>query len=442
MRVSRSTRRFAAAFVGVSALALVAATVTGATAQAASSTIVYHTGPATYVQAKGYNPHAFPTPSQCVAAFGLACYTPSEIRTAYDIPASWNGAGESIAIVDAYGSPTVQSDLDTFSAAMGIPSTTVHVYCPTGCPKTSTAHKGQPDNWAGETSLDVQWAHAIAPAARINLVVASNNFGNVLNNAVRYAVDNNLGDVLSMSYGAPESAIAGGGNNTQLKQSHDNFVAAASKGISLFASTGDDGASFSQPAPSANYPSSDPLVTGVGGTNLYTTDNGTYVNETVWGDQANCPFTCAIGPIGATGGAPSTVFPAPAYQSAVTGGTMRSTSDVSYDASVYTGVLVYEGFNANPADNGFYFVGGTSSGSPQWAAITALADQQAGHRLGQLNPALYALFGTPRYATDFHDVTSGNNAWNGPGFNGGTGYDYPTGLGSPDVANLVADLVS
>lgn len=376
---------------------------------------------------------ALPPPSQCVERYGLECYTPELIRSAYDIPSGWTGAGESIAIIDAYGSPTVQQDLDVFSQAFGLPHTTVHVYCAHACPKTTTAHKGQPLDWAGETSLDVQWAHAIAPAATINLVIANNNYGNAINNAVRYAIDHNLGDVISMSYGAMEPAIPGHANNLQIKQSHRNFEAATAKGISLFASSGDDGASAGTATPTASYPASDPLVTAVGGTNLYMSDAGAYKHETAWGDQASCPLTCAFGAIGATGGSPSTMFAAPAYQRGVNGSTMRSTSDVSYNASVYTAVMVYVGYNANPEDNGFAFFGGTSEGAPQWAAIGALADQQAGHRLGQLNPALYGLAGT----SAFHDVTSGNNAWGGPGFNATTGYDYPTGLGSPDVADLI-----
>ncbi|MGH3509348.1 MAG: S53 family peptidase, partial [Nocardioidaceae bacterium] len=370
------------------------------------------------------------------AVYGLACYTPSDIRAAYDIPAEWTGAGEKIAIIDAYGSPTVQADMDIFSDTMGIDSTHVNVYCPSGCPKTQTAHKGQPQDWAGETSLDVQWAHAIAPDATINLVVAPNNYGNALNNAVKYAVDHNLGDVLSMSYGAPEGAIAGKGNNLQLKQSHANFVEAVAKGISLFSSAGDSGTEGG-----AGYPASDPLVTSVGGTNLYLNGDDTYGSETVWGDQADCPLACNYGPFGATGGAPSTVFAAPSYQQGVTGYSTRTTSDVAYNASVYTAVLVYNGYFPNPADNGFYFTGGTSSGSPQWAAIGALADQAAGGRLGQLNPSLYAIYNTPAYASDFHDVTSGNNEWGTtPGYDAGVGYDLPTGLGTPDVANLIGTL--
>ncbi|MGH3445381.1 MAG: S53 family peptidase, partial [Nocardioidaceae bacterium] len=259
--------------------------------------------------------------------------------------------------------------------------------------------------------------------------------------AVQYAVDHHLGDVLSMSYGATESAINGNGNNLQLQQSHQNFVAAKAAGISVFASAGDSGGSDGTNATTPEYPSSDPLVTAVGGTDLFTGDDGSYQSEYTWNDsdRTTCPFGCGLGVFGATGGAESHVFDAPAYQQGVTGYDMRTTSDVSYNAGVYTSVLVYEGFNQNPDDNGFYFYGGTSSGSPQWAAIAALANQQAGHDLGQLNPQLYALRGT----SAFHDITVGNDKLPypaAPGYDAGDGYDLPTGLGSPDVAQLVSGL--
>jgi len=448
---THSRRRRTSVGIGLTATALalgtsfVAGSATATAAGTDNSDIVYTVHPLTKQYSTGAHPGALPTPSQCIARIGLACYTPALIRKAYDIPAGWTGKGQRIVIVDAYGSPTVRQDLDVFSQTFGLPKADLNVYYPGGAPQTSTAHKGQPLGWAGETSLDVQWAHAIAPDATINLVVAPNNYGNALNVAVKYAVDHDLGDVLSMSYGADEAAIKGKGNNLQLQQSHANFAAAAAKGISLVASSGDDGASNGGPALAAGYPASDPLVTAVGGTNLFASDTGAYEGETVWGDQASCavhePFGCTLGPIGATGGAPSTIFPAPAYQAAVNGNPMRTTSDVSYNASVYTSVFVYVGFNANPDDNGFYFYGGTSSGSPQWAAIGALADQQAGHRLGQLNPALYAIGAGATHALAFHDVTSGNNAWDGPGLDAKAGYDDPTGLGSPDVSNLVGQLV-
>lgn len=406
-----------------------------------SGTITYTANPPTKLSTiTATSPSAFPTPAQCVAAFGLACYTPAEIRQAYNVPASATGAGQTIVIVDAYGSPTVQSDLHTFDVAMGLPDPTLNIIYPGGSPTFNPLQNHDEAGWASETSLDVQWSHALAPAATIDLVVAANNAGNVLNNAVSYAVQNHLGNVLSMSYGSAEAAISGGGNNSQLQQAHANFVAAQAAHMSLFASAGDNGATDGTSVVSADYPASDPLVTAVGGTNLFTNSKGAYSSETVWNDGDNCPFGCTDGVFGATGGAPSVIFPAPSYQSALSGNSARTTADVGYNASVYTSVLVYLGFYGG-SNNGFYFFGGTSEGAPQWAAITADADQAAGHALGFLNPTLYAIGANKsEYAADFHDITVGDNGFEGPGFPAGKGYDMPTGLGSPNVANLIHTL--
>lgn len=393
-------------------------------------------------------PAQFPfTPSQCVATFGLACYTPSEIRTAYNVPSALTGAGQTIVIVDAYGSPTVQQDLHIFDQEFGLPDPTLNVIYPMGKPTYNpNQHHGE-TSWAEETSLDTQWAHAIAPGATIDLVIAPNNYGNALNVAERYAVDHHLGSVMSMSFGAPEAAIAGAGNNLQLRQADAIYHAAQAAGISVFASSGDQGASNygdckACTTPNALFPASDPLVTAVGGTNLFMSDSGQYQKETTWNDAnpSLCPFGCTNGVFGATGGAPSAIFSAPSYQQALSGRAARTTSDVAYNASVYTSVLVYLGFLG--PNSGFYFFGGTSEGAPQWAAITALADQAAGHALGFLNPALYGIGANhAEYAADFHDVTVGDNAFYSPGFPAGTGYDLPTGLGSPNVAHLIGDLI-
>jgi subtilase family serine protease len=385
-------------------------------------------------------PASFPSPSQCVARYGLACYTPAEIRTAYDVPSQWDGAGQTIVIVDAFGSPTISQDLATFDQAFGLPPAQLTVLYPDGKPTWRPTSLDL--DWAEETSLDVEWAHAIAPKAAIDLVVAPTPYGDAINTAIAYAVQKHLGNVLSMSFGAPEAAIAGHGNNLQLLQADALFRQAAAQGMSLFASAGDSGATNGYPSPNALFPASDPNVTAVGGTDLFLTDSGAYQGETVWNDsvQSLCPYGCTYGPFGATGGAPSAIFPQPSYQSGDGAGyAMRTTADVAYNASVYTGILVYLGFPGVPS--GFYFFGGTSEGAPQWAAIAALADEAAGHPLGPLNPRLYAIFADPHlYAQDFHDVTVGNNAFGGPGYNAGPGYDLPTGLGSPDVAHLVATL--
>jgi subtilase family serine protease len=402
-----------------------------------SSNIIYQANPP--LSKTAVSPAAFPPPSFCVAHFGLACYTPSLIRTGYNVPSGLDGTGQTIVIVDAYGSPTVKSDLHTFDVAMGLPDPVLKIYYPTGQPPAFAPHDGKQAGWANETSLDTQWAHAIAPGANIALVIASSNYGNVLNTAVRFAIDNHLGNVISLSYGSPEAAIAGLGNNTQLLQADANFQAAEKAGMTVLASSGDYGATNNGTVANALFPASDPLVTAVGGTNLFLSDTGAYEGETVWNDADDCPFGCHDGIFGATGGAPSKIFAAPSYQAALSGLSARTTSDVAYNASVYTGVLVHLGYLG--ANSGFYFFGGTSEGAPQWAGLVALADEAAGHSLGLINPKLYAIgANASEYAADFHDVTTGDNVWNGAGFSAKTGYDLPTGLGSPNAANLINDL--
>jgi subtilase family serine protease len=363
----------------------------------------------------------FPTPSQCIASDGLACYTPSEIRTAYDVPKSATGAGQTIVIVDAYGSPTIRQDLATFDSEFGLPAPTLNILYPGGSPTFNPLQSHAEANWAFETSLDVEWSHAIAPLATIDLVIGANNDGNVLNNAAQYAVSNHLGNVMSLSYGFPEGVA--NGNSGQVSQSHATFQAAQAENMSVFVSSGDFGANNQLSFLNASYPASDPLVTSVGGTNLFISDTGSYRSETVWNDTdpSLCPFGCTSGIFGATGGAPSLFFSG------------RSTSDVGYNASVYTGVMTYISFAG--VSPGFYFTGGTSEGAPQWAGIAADADQAAGHALGFLDPALFA---AP--SVDFHDVTVGENGFFGPGEQAGPGYDMPTGLGSPDVAKLIKTL--
>ena len=451
------------AAAGVLAMSpLVLGASSGAAASANTSAIVYAVHPIA-VQATSSTSVAGLTPSQCIAQTGLACYDPQIFHTAYQIPWTINGSlagtGEQIAIIDAYGSPTVVSDLGTFDAAFGLPPANLHVYYPSGQPAFNPQSANE-TGWAEETSLDVQTAHALAPGATINLIVAASAGGNDLNVAENYAVTNHLGNVMSMSFGAPEAAIAGGGNNLQLQQANAIFQQATAQGVSVFASSGDSGASNGYATANALFPASDPYVTAAGGTDLFVkadtatsskgkgsstgSTNGTYVSEYAWNDAnpSTCPFGCDYGPFGATGGAPSSVFAASSYQSG-TGYPMRTTSDVSFNASVYTATMIYLGFLGG-SNNGFYFFGGTSESSPSWAAITADLDQAAGGPLGAMNPRLYQLAAKPKtYAADFHDVTVGTNNFpstTSAGFAAGTGYDLPTGLGTPIVTGLINSL--
>ena len=300
---------------------------------------------------------------------------------------------------------------------MGLPKATLDVLYPVGRP---TWHGSQEELlWAEETSLDVQWAHAVAPGATIDLVVAPTAAGAPLDLAQRYAVDHRLGNVMSLSFGDPEASI--NGNSTQAAQAHKIYADARAAGITVFASSGDSGSDNGAGYGNFAFPAADPLVTAVGGTTLYTGSGLDRPRETVWGDYANCPLTCGAGPLGATGGAPS-----------VLGG--KSGSDVSYDASVYTGMLTYIGFLAPSAD-GFYFMGGTSAGAPQWAAITAVLNQALGRPLGYLRDQLASWAA----AGALTDVTVGSNATPSypGGYSAGVGEDLPTGYGSPDVGRLL-----
>ena len=230
------------------------------------------------------------------------------------------------------------------------------------------------------------------------------------------------------------------------QQTHDLFVLAALKGITVFASSADQGAALptcdgSTFFKSVSSPASDPLVTGVGGT-LLDADGltGAYHSESVWNEPAI---------EAASGGGFSTLYSRPAYQIGSTGrNNGRGVPDVAYNAGVFTGGVLAVWSSSGFGANLLFGFGGTSAGSPQWAGITALADQKAHHRVGFINPVLYALSFTKDYAKDFHDVTTGNNTFVGEGgdgvtvtvqgFNAAKGWDPATGLGTPNVANLLS----
>ena len=302
--------------------------------------------------------------------------------------------------------------------------------CPLGCPATQTAGPHAVPNWQLETALDVEYAHAMAPGANIVLAVAPASSGNAINETEKKVLPLYPGAIVSQSFGIPEVLIKS--NNSQLMQAHANYVLAQSLGDTVLASTGDFGATNGiGNVPNAGYPASDPLVTAVGGTQGNPYPNGlltaglTYGGEATWNEPV---FGLA------TGGAVSSLFAPPSFQSGL-GFPGRAIPDVSYNAALNGGVLV---IGTIPDGTFIFLVGGTSAGSPQWAAILALANQaraqSAKAGLGFATPALYGLGGT----SALHDITVGNNALAGSvGFNAGVGYDLATGLGTPDVTNVV-----
>ena len=309
------------------------------------------------------------------------CYTPQELAAAYDIPAKLTGAGQTIVIIDAFGDPTLGQDLATEESTFGLPRANVDIIYPSGKPAFNAASADEV-NWTGEIALDVESAHATAPAARIDLVIAKSDNDPDMLSALKYAVSHHLGAVLSQSFGEAESCAAA----SIEKADHTLFRQAEAKDMSVFAASGDNGAA--QPScnnktyvRSVGLPAADPLVTGVGATSLSAAQpNGAYKSETAWNDN-----------YGSSDGGYSKIFGRPSYQNGFVSSGGRGVPDVAYSGDVGNGMLIAWS-QGDPAQVGnVYEFGGTSAAAPQWAAITAIADQNAHHALGFLNGSLYAL---------------------------------------------------
>lgn len=379
--------------------------------------------------------------------YTIHCYGPKQIRAAYGIQSlldqGINGSGSTIVIVDAFQSPTIRQDLKTFNQAFGLNSSKLNIIAPDGLTPFNPKDPNQV-GWAEEISLDVEWAHAVAPNATIDLVLAKSNQDVDILSVTKYAVDHNLGDVISQSFGENESCA----DPALLAQEHMVFQEATNKHITLLASSGDQGAA--QPTCdgtswtlAVSSPASDPLVTGVGGTQLFANQKtGSYISEIAWNEPQ---FQAA------SGGGFSVLYKRPSYQNGVVQGNRRGVPDVAYNAAVNGGVLVAVSVIPPGAEGGpFHIFGGTSAGSPQWAGIVALADQSAGQRLGFLNPSIYAIGASSSYSSEFHDITFGNNTIQLPDAKGNTvtiigysthkGWDPVTGWGTPIASNLVPKL--
>jgi subtilase family serine protease len=401
-----------------------------------------------------------------------ACYDPFQMRHAYQIDllinAGYDGTGHTIVIVDAYQNPNLVSQVATFDGFYGLPAINLTQVAPDGLTPFIV---GDPNmtGWAEEISLDVEWAHAIAPGANIVLVLAKSNQDADILSALKYAVDHNLGDVISMSFGENESCV----DPVILSGYHDVFTAATKNNITLFASSADQGAALqtcdgNSWVKAVSSPASDPLVTGVGGTELHAADYcltslgcnpathplfGTWQGEIVWNEGPPFgEFQAFFDSTLSTGGGFSVLFDAPPYQKGTLhGGKQRGVPDVAYNAAVLHGVLTY--LNIPGVPPGFYRFGGTSAGSPQWAGIAAIANQKAAKRLGFLNSAIYKIGkDDTAYPASFHDITSGTNSAaefdssdnlvTVIGFAAGTGWDATTGFGTPISTSMVDYLIA
>jgi subtilase family serine protease len=363
------------------------------------------------------------------------CYDPTQIRKAYGFDQlTADGAGRTIVIVDAFQSPTITTDLSLFDSVFGLPAPPAfNIIAPDGLTPFDSNSSNEV-GWSGEITLDVEWAHATAPGATIDLVLAkSNNDADILS-ATKYAIDNNLGDVISQSFGEGEACM----DPALLNAQHTLFQKATAKGITLLASSGDQGAA--QPTcdgksfyKAASTPASDPNVTGIGGTRLVADSAGNYQSETTWNEFST------FGSAG--GGGFSTVYGTPSFQNRLHLPS-RGVPDVSYNAAIIGGVLaVWSVPLGQPA---FFRFGGTSAGSPQWAGLVADADQLKGGRVGPINSRLYGWAASGSLANRlFHDVTTGDNSFGDiTGFGAGPGWDASTGLGTPKANALIPQLAN
>jgi subtilase family serine protease len=439
------------------------------------------------------------TTAECEKKYGIACYEVFQLQKAYNLAPLFakgiDGHGETIVLVDAFGSPSIASDLKVFDAKMGLPNPpSFKVITPEG-PITTTAKtctsKFKPTGpdlcsdylgWTDETSLDVEWSHAMAPGANILLVETPMTETEGIYGlpqivaAENYVINHHLGQVISQSFGANEQTFSPG-QISSLRSANFN---AESHGVTMVSGSGDQGVAGQICVPSSgcadpnnviccastasiSWPSSDPLTTAVGGTQLHLNAAGDRITpDSAWADLSS---TIGVtGPVyswGSTGGGHSSVFSRPSFQNGVASvtGNTRSTPDISMSAAVNGAVDYYD--TSDPSAAGWNIVGGTSEAGPLFAGIVALADQLAGHGLGFLNPALYTM--AERGGNDgIVPISSGSNTYTFckvadlksdsscassadlvtvPGFSANGSYNLATGWGTVNAAEFVPALV-
>jgi subtilase family serine protease len=416
-----------------------------------------------------------PDTTYCRTNLGISCYQPAQFQRAYDLAPLYarglNGRGSTIVIVDSFGSPTIREDLAHFDQTFGLPDPpSLRIIQPAGeVPPYPQDPLGAADRslWAGETTLDVEYSHVIAPGANILLVETPTSevegvqgFPEIVQ-AENYVIDHNLGDVISQSFGATEETFPSRDSILDLRSSFQN---ARRHNVTVLASSGDAGAtdllsdtSCCYPMRVNSWPSSDPLVTSMGGTMLHLDlQGGRLAPDEVWNDA-----------FGAGGGGVSAVFERPPFQNGVRSvvGDQRGTPDISMSSAVDGGAVFYYSFDdwarVNPATGQpplsgpqWHIVGGTSEASPLFAGIIAITDQLAEHRVGAIDGKLYRL-GRNAAGNGIADVTTGDNSLTFcsanctsaqpvlttvTGFQAAPGYDLASGWGTVDAARFVPAL--
>jgi subtilase family serine protease len=373
--------------------------------------------------------------------------SPAQFEAAYDTGPLYargiTGKGQTIVIVDPFGSPTIKQDLAAYDKAWHLPAPpSFRVIAPAG-PVPPFAPTGSRTGAAVETTMDVESAHALAPGASILLVETPKaetegtaGFPEIVA-AEKYVIRHHLGSVISMSLGATERTFPSRASIMGLRSAFTD-AASGRNMVTVVAATGDVGAAglimkgkIIYRTPQIGWPASDPLVIAVGGTRLGAQPAG----------AATAPATSWP----QSGGGRSAVFPRPQFQNSLARivGRARAIPDISMDASCDSGLEMYATPSSVGSSRQWNTVCGTSLSAPLFAAVVALADQQAGRPLGPITPLLYhmAKIGDPGII----DVRGPGNTFSQggttvQGFPAGPGYDLVTGLGTIDAARFVPDL--
>jgi subtilase family serine protease len=357
------------------------------------------------------SPYAYPAgftdlSNPPTAPWTVKGYTPAQIKGAYGISSAYNGAGQTVAIIDAYASSTIVQDVNQWSTNRGLPTLTAGQFTQVVAPGTFLRPENPaqtPQEWAGEETLDVEAVHGMAPAAKIVYVGSPNNYRD-LDAAMNFVVDRHLAQIVTNSYGFSTELLPPG----YIKPLEDTFIQAAAEGIGVYFSSGDSGDETSVHGfATPDWPAVSPWVTAVGGTSLGIGVANDRVLETGWGtSNYNCDTTTLVctrtGWLYGSGGGVSQIFPEPSYQSSAgLSFSGRAIPDVAALGDPQTGLLVGE---TQTFPDGTYYdeyrVGGTSLSSPIFAGLMALADQAAGHPHGFANPVFYA------NPNSFYDVLS------------------------------------
>ncbi|HEX6526771.1 MAG TPA: S53 family peptidase [Streptosporangiaceae bacterium] len=415
--------------------------------------------------------HAAPTTTaQCERLFSIACYEPAQLQQAYDLPSLYShgitGRGTTIVIVDSFGSPTIQHDLGVFDSTFHLPAPpSLRIIAPAGKVPPYNPKNSDMVGWAGETTLDVEYAHTIAPAANILLVETPvsetegvHGFPQIVS-AEEYVLKHYHVDVISQSFSATELTFPSKASVQALRGAE---FAAQRANVTMLTASGDSGAadvglngSTYYLFPVTSWSDSDPLVTGVGGTQLHLNAAGKHMApDNVWNDTYSKPTNeFVFGDAGpnpdSSGGGKSVLFDRPGYQNGVKNivGNSRGVPDISMSAACNGSVDTYSTFAGAPA--GWSQTCGTSEATPLFAGVVALAAQFAGHPLGLINPVLYSM--SQHRVRGIVPVTTGNNTVSFRqgghehtvhGYSARAGYSLAAGVGTVDGRYFVLELAA